>query len=163
MRDIASNYRGTRVTAPTAVLSTRAVAEIARSFARINMRTMPPVPLSAPCRHPDADPEDWHDPFRHYLLPVPAEEKDRVAADLCHGCPILNECLQWALDNPQQHGILGGMTEKARGMMTRGTRRKYGFTPPVLTIAAAEGHDTAGAPAVRAPGEPGQPGVPNVA
>lgn len=140
MTDLAQTYRATRITSATPAmepLSGRALAEIARVMGLVDMKSMPDIPASAPCRADNADPEDWHDPFRGLLLPVTAEYKDKVAEQLCRGCPVLAECLLWALANPHQGGILGGMTEKARGMLRRGTRRKSARTR--LTVVSS--HD----------------------
>jgi WhiB family redox-sensing transcriptional regulator len=31
------------------------------------------------------------------------------AIDICNTCPVRNECLQFALDNDDRHGIFGGL------------------------------------------------------
>ena len=108
------------------VLSMEALAEIATAFAGVDMASMPQVPPTAPCRLPDADPNDWHPPFRSADL-VGLDHPgviDEVAAWLCEGCPVLIECRNWALSNPKQGGILGGLTHTRRlSMLREGTTR----------------------------------------
>lgn len=39
--------------------------------------------------------------------------EQEVAAKLCGGCPVQNECLEWALVY-QLHGVAGGLTSRQR-------------------------------------------------
>ena len=34
--------------------------------------------------------------------------------EICRACPVRLECLQWALDNEDEHGIQGGVTSVDR-------------------------------------------------
>jgi WhiB family redox-sensing transcriptional regulator len=45
-----------------------------------------------------------------------AAEKERVslAKKICAGCPVREECLRYALDHDERHGILGGLTPGER-------------------------------------------------
>ncbi|MEU4089807.1 WhiB family transcriptional regulator [Streptomyces aureus] len=38
---------------------------------------------------------------------------------LCIGCPVLTECLAYALDHRIEHGVWGGMTERERRALLR--------------------------------------------
>lgn len=38
----------------------------------------------------------------------------RYAKAVCRGCPVREECLQYALDNHERFGIWGGMSERER-------------------------------------------------
>lgn len=38
----------------------------------------------------------------------------RKAKELCRTCPVINECLRWAIDTRQPYGIWGGTTERER-------------------------------------------------
>ena len=38
---------------------------------------------------------------------------------LCSGCPVLTECLAYALDHRIEHGVWGGMTERERRALLR--------------------------------------------
>jgi WhiB family redox-sensing transcriptional regulator len=39
-----------------------------------------------------------------------AEQAKRV----CKGCPVRRECLDWAFETGQHHGVLGGLTQEER-------------------------------------------------
>lgn len=54
-----------------------------------------------PCR--TEDPEQWF-------------EEDPGAGALCQGCPVLQQCADWALANRQlaAYGVWGGMTSRQR-------------------------------------------------
>lgn len=36
------------------------------------------------------------------------------AKEICAGCPVRFDCLNWALDTAQEYGIWGGMTRRER-------------------------------------------------
>lgn len=55
-------------------------------------------------------PDEWH--LEHYS-----------AKKLCHGCPVISECLTYALDTDQEWGIWGGMTSKERRTLKRRTNK----------------------------------------
>jgi WhiB family transcriptional regulator, redox-sensing transcriptional regulator len=45
----------------------------------------------------------------------PSRGDDHSAAKaVCAGCPVRQTCLDWALDHHEDHGMWGGMTERAR-------------------------------------------------
>jgi WhiB family redox-sensing transcriptional regulator len=71
---------------------------------------------NGPCR--EEDPE--------LFFPVgESKESRRQAAEakaVCRRCPAVDACLQWALENRQDVGVLGGMSEKER-------RRLHGRKP----------------------------------
>ena len=73
-----------------------------------------PVLRSLPCRR--NDPELW--------FPVRAEEvnSDAYAQELCAGCPLVIQCLDYALTYPQ-HGVWGGMSERSRHNLIRRQHR----------------------------------------
>ena len=62
----------------------------------------------AACR--DADP-DW-------FFPGP-EGDHRSAVRVCAGCPVREECLEWALETRMRYGIWGGLTERERRRLIR--------------------------------------------
>lgn len=37
-----------------------------------------------------------------------------VARGVCDGCPVLSECLEYALENRIDHGVWGGTSERER-------------------------------------------------
>lgn len=45
------------------------------------------------------------------------------AKTICHRCPVKDECLQWALDHDEQHGVWGGKSEKERRELKRAGRQ----------------------------------------
>lgn len=47
----------------------------------------------------------------------------RTAKKTCAGCPVRSDCLQFALDNDERHGIWGGLSERERRRLKRGSRR----------------------------------------
>jgi len=67
----------------------------------------------AVCR--DEDPE--------LFFPVgtsgPAVEQEAEAKAVCHRCPVAAECLAFALETGQDHGVFGGMSETERRQLRR--------------------------------------------
>ena len=62
----------------------------------------------AGCR--DADP-DWF---------FPGHEGDTSAAlRVCRGCPVREDCLEWALETRVRYGVWGGLTERERRRLLR--------------------------------------------
>jgi WhiB family redox-sensing transcriptional regulator len=49
----------------------------------------------------------------------------REAKEVCRGCVVRQECLQYALDNGEKFGIWGGLSERER----RRLRRRRDGTP----------------------------------
>ncbi|BBY25667.1 WhiB family transcriptional regulator [Mycobacterium stomatepiae] len=43
-----------------------------------------------------------------------AKARQRRAAKICNGCPVLRQCAAHALDNKVEYGVWGGMTEHRR-------------------------------------------------
>jgi WhiB family redox-sensing transcriptional regulator len=41
------------------------------------------------------------------------------AKAICKRCPVVNECLTWALEMKEKHGIWGGMTVKERNALMK--------------------------------------------
>lgn len=48
-----------------------------------------------------------------------AIDSTRNAKRVCRNCPVRNECLSWAVENPALHGVLGGTTERERSKIRR--------------------------------------------
>lgn len=83
----------------------------------------PPVSIhwlhSAACR--DEDPE--------LFFPIgntgPALLQIEEAKAVCHiRCPVMEQCLQWALESGQDHGVWGGMSEDDRRLGKRRAARQ---------------------------------------
>ncbi|MCW2835946.1 MAG: whiB2 [Marmoricola sp.] len=41
------------------------------------------------------------------------------AKKVCHGCEVREQCLAWALDTGQDHGVWGGLSEDERRRLKR--------------------------------------------
>lgn len=71
----------------------------------------------AACR--DHDPEIW--------FPVgtsgPALAQTGEAKAVCRRCPVVAECLAWAVSSGQDFGVWGGMSEGERREMSRRNAR----------------------------------------
>jgi WhiB family redox-sensing transcriptional regulator len=68
--------------------------------------------LLAACRH--ADPELF---FPVSLSGLSLDQVTRAKA-ICAGCPVRRQCLAFALDTRQDHGVWGGMSEEERRTRT---------------------------------------------
>ncbi len=55
---------------------------------------------------------------RPYLLPAEVAQ----AKAMCRDCPVREQCLEYALDNDERHGIWGGLTTKERRKLARVNR-----------------------------------------
>ena len=44
-------------------------------------------------------------------------EPGRTAREICFKCPVIHDCLQWAIDNREMHGIWGGLSPVDRKIM----------------------------------------------
>ena len=71
----------------------------------------------AACRREDPD----------LFFPVgtggPALLQIEEAKAVCRRCPVLNECLKWALQGGLEMGVCGGLTEDERRAVKRRTTR----------------------------------------
>jgi len=47
----------------------------------------------------------------------PAERETLAAKQVCFRCPVIDECLAWALDTGQASGVWGGTSEWERAMV----------------------------------------------
>ncbi|WP_374198573.1 WhiB family transcriptional regulator [Streptomyces scabiei] len=55
----------------------------------------------------------------------PALEQIEAAKQVCNGCPVRAECLEFALDTNQDSGVWGGTSEdKRRAARRRRARRR---------------------------------------
>lgn len=45
------------------------------------------------------------------------------AKSVCRRCPVMDQCLAWALETDQDHGVWGGLSEDERRRARRRTAR----------------------------------------
>lgn len=50
-------------------------------------------------------------------------ESNTVAKLTCRRCPVRSECLEYALDHDERHGIWGGLSERERRKLKTQRRR----------------------------------------
>lgn len=89
---------------------------------------------------PVSDTEDWRDQAAcrqedpDLFFPVgttgPALGQIEQAKAICRGCPVIEDCLRFALDTGQDYGIWGGLTENERRTLRRRTRRRLSPAAP---------------------------------
>ncbi|MEU3058543.1 WhiB family transcriptional regulator [Streptomyces griseus] len=76
--------------------------------------------LHAACREEDPD----------LFFPIgstgPAVVQEAEAKTVCRSCPVQAACLEWALENGQDSGIWGGLSETERRALKRRSRRRAG-------------------------------------
>ena len=53
----------------------------------------------------------------------PALQQIEDAKKVCQSCAVKDQCLDWALDAGQDHGVWGGMSEDERRAMKRRAAR----------------------------------------
>ncbi|QBI19182.1 WhiB family transcriptional regulator [Egibacter rhizosphaerae] len=54
----------------------------------------------------------------------PALEQVERAKAVCRRCPVIEECLEWALATNQDAGVWGGMSEDERRALRRNRQRR---------------------------------------
>lgn len=64
------------------------------------------------------------------FFPVGRDDVDRpeidAAKEICDRCPVLDECLDYALQTRQPEGIWGGLTSTGRRALARRRARRRG-------------------------------------
>ncbi|WP_367140720.1 MULTISPECIES: WhiB family transcriptional regulator [Streptomyces] len=53
----------------------------------------------------------------------PALLQIEEAKTVCRRCPVMEQCLRWALESGQEHGVWGGLSEDERRAMKRRAAR----------------------------------------
>ena len=49
----------------------------------------------------------------------PAIRQVALAKQVCRGCGVREQCLEWALEAGQEHGVWGGLSEDERKRLRR--------------------------------------------
>ncbi|MFE7391842.1 WhiB family transcriptional regulator [Streptomyces sp. NPDC057582] len=74
--------------------------------------------MHAACRDEDPD----------LFFPIgstgPALVQTDEAKEVCRGCPVREQCLEWAMENGQDSGVWGGLGEAERRALKRRTHRR---------------------------------------
>jgi WhiB family redox-sensing transcriptional regulator len=67
-----------------------------------------------------------HDPELFFPVSAvgPGHADTEHAKRVCRTCPVLAECLDWAIAGAIPFGVLGGLSEDERRALVRGTRRR---------------------------------------
>jgi WhiB family redox-sensing transcriptional regulator len=52
------------------------------------------------------------------------DRREAQAKKVCAGCPVRRQCLDYAITNPEKHGIYGGLTEDERASEKRRRARR---------------------------------------
>lgn len=89
---------------------------------------------SALCR--DEDPELFY--------PIgesgPAILQIEQAKAVCYRCPVIEECLEWALGSGEEHGVCGGASESERRALRRERGIMAAVEPEPVPQVCANGH-----------------------
>jgi WhiB family redox-sensing transcriptional regulator len=73
-----------------------------------------------------------------FFRPAGDNAGTQAAKQICAGCPVQAECLDFAIGNVEQHGVWGGTTERARRPMRVAAGGGKGRRPaPVWLVCAA--------------------------
>lgn len=56
----------------------------------------------------------------------PAALQIEEAKAVCGGCPVMEQCLEWALETREDDGVWGGLSEDERRAMHRRAARNRG-------------------------------------
>jgi WhiB family redox-sensing transcriptional regulator len=64
------------------------------------------------------------DPRKWTPDPPSVEYKSQEAKKICHRCPVMQQCREWALKHREQYGVWGGLTEAERDMILTHRRHK---------------------------------------
>lgn len=59
------------------------------------------------------------------------------AKKICRGCPVKDQCLQWALDHDERFGVWGGLSDRERRRLKRSADRQPVDEPLRLPAIAA--------------------------
>jgi WhiB family transcriptional regulator, redox-sensing transcriptional regulator len=60
------------------------------------------------------------------MYPEPgAEREEAIAVAVCIGCRVMDECLEYSLDNREVHGVWAGRTETERIRLSRKIRTEH--------------------------------------
>jgi WhiB family redox-sensing transcriptional regulator len=78
----------------------------------------------------------------------PARRQLAKARSICHHCPVMADCLTWAVHTRQRYGVWGGLSEDERDDLRRRSAR-ISARGNLILISAAEEPAIDGAPGTR--------------
>lgn len=81
------------------------------------------APVSSDWRHRAVCREEDPELFFPIGTTGPAVVQAEEAKALCRRCPVMEACLDWALETGQQDGVLGGTDEEERRRIQRRSAR----------------------------------------
>lgn len=65
--------------------------------------------------------DEWYPADEHQQRgTAQARRREQYAAAICAGCPVLDSCLRYALENDERWGVWGGTTPGMRAEMREG-------------------------------------------
>jgi len=67
--------------------------------------------------------------------------RERRAKQICEHCPVIRNCLKWALDAREPFGVWGGTSAKERTRILEGRDRRGGAQPQSRPRPGETGHD----------------------
>lgn len=79
----------------------------------------------------------------NFFPPTHFERKDlrlareRVAKAICRSCPVVAECLEYAISSREPHGVWGGLNEVERRQLVERRTMSGGVEPPAPAAATA--------------------------
>lgn len=65
-------------------------------------------------------------------------ESAKEAKEVCRGCTVRAECLEYALVNGEHHGIWGGLSERERRKIRKHRNAQRRIPPPAAPVAKIE-------------------------
>ncbi len=95
-----------------------------RSIVRTSYAPDADLPVNTNWRDRSACREEDPDLFFPIGNTGPALLQTEEAKAVCRRCPVMERCLQWALESGQEHGVWGGLDEDERRRMKRRAARK---------------------------------------
>src|SRR5205807_148876 len=93
--------------------------------------------LKASCRG-----SDWR-----IFFPALGEDTT-VAKKICQTCPVIDECLEYAMSNGEKFGCWGGTSERERRRLRKTRKRELPSRPVDASVVARLYQEGMGAPAI---------------
>ncbi|MEW2623628.1 WhiB family transcriptional regulator [Streptomyces sp. NPDC048106] len=95
-----------------------------RSIVRTTYAPAADLPVNTNWRASSACKDEDPDLFFPIGTTGPALLQIEEAKAVCRRCPVMERCLQWALESGEEHGVWGGLSEGGRRAMKRRAARR---------------------------------------